>query len=1380
MFTLGDVADILDSALDTGISIVDALAKLSDLADEGSLGTGKGFEEQSDSAYDENGNIITLNNFVNNVLLSDDSGVCSGNSIVFSNKSSTASTCVPDGSCGSTSQSYISTVAGEPRNYQSNLISGNDPWHSTSRPGDFDDALLETFQRCGTYVIPSTKDNVLDELPVFQAFGNLCHVADDVLNYNQGVKLQQSYENIIETNSDALNLKVNDMLQSFQQLDATVEKLKLQAMQRHLKSHPEDECILNTHHHSFDGILPVPQDILQSSDPGTPVTLRKDGNKRPNTYIVDSSSSSINKNVNKADVCSNKYSELYLQDVADHSYSRQASQETYILDDEIEYDDNDSNASSSSDEKTNFPKNDNICKHSRDTYILLHSKDNMKSVRKSLLGSNSTNTGKPQAHHTSEANTEVCESLHDQHSGRNVLNKDPSLFYQKQPNDELKQKSINENTHSIERNKNCRQTYVLYDPLRSPTNKMNGVEPLNSNDISIHNPTFFHKKSKVTKENENRQTYVLCKSGKNKNKLKTENLGNDFDDNLVKNSICDDVVNIREPFTRPDVRSTYILSKTGNSTHKHKTKEISKTVDNIDESNNLIKRNAEYVEEGAITVLPETSSDLETYTDYTEKKEFSNIIENKRSTNIILENINGMSSQKEGMIDKEYEKRSIYVLDSNHKKNNKRKHMKYEFLKNANKNNDEVIFYVGKKQFESNDTLDLLSASKHTESSSQLNNENKTHFNHQHSLPDKTEQNQNAKIGSTIVDHCETSMEEFELLYEIDNHVKNINNMKTERDQQMKVESFGEFELIYEIAVPRNIEINKRNTPIKNCLSECNSINNDDLIIPYEESSLEEFVFNNSCDFQSEEEKSQSDGESYDDNCACTNYAISRENTFVKDESSNDNSSGIIVKSHFSIQDHISKENLFIEDGPIIECSSRKEGEIEMKSVNDTSTEILNDTSSEILNDTSNEIISDAFSVMHNDTSTKIVNNTSSELHNVKCDATLNDRSNEILVDSTCVQVNESGEILNDTSSEILHDSSNEILYDVSISDITGLNSKQKKLYSRAASLDSLIDSSSCMSSSRQPYERSFSNPSSSQIKNEFHNSHKTLFKTLDTLQNLMSSSLTKLNTLNYFREKNSSSSFVLSSHENILNGTSRDEFNKKSTDTLYSDEFITKHNSFEINKCSSKHNSFEINKCSSKHFPQNLASLYEESSSIEPVTEKDALLVFIDENENEPKGVKSSTPNSSTTPFSFTGETYGLASENVSSFNAPHTFAGRVQGNSYEEGDYFPETYTIKSNTSSIEEISQLKAEWNEGLCQQPLHQNEDDIITNFNFENSNCCHCLVCFFLLRRILYLIKMWYQSLVNHLFVDLTHLSSVQGRKENQNIIIVMFRVMTHS
>ena len=37
MFTLGDVADILDSALDTGISIVDALAKLSEAADKGDL-----------------------------------------------------------------------------------------------------------------------------------------------------------------------------------------------------------------------------------------------------------------------------------------------------------------------------------------------------------------------------------------------------------------------------------------------------------------------------------------------------------------------------------------------------------------------------------------------------------------------------------------------------------------------------------------------------------------------------------------------------------------------------------------------------------------------------------------------------------------------------------------------------------------------------------------------------------------------------------------------------------------------------------------------------------------------------------------------------------------------------------------------------------------------------------------------------------------------------------------------------------------------------------------------------------------------------------------------------------------------------------------------
>ena len=53
MFTLGDVADILDSALDTGISIVDTLAKLSDVADDGNISREKGFDVLNISNADD-------------------------------------------------------------------------------------------------------------------------------------------------------------------------------------------------------------------------------------------------------------------------------------------------------------------------------------------------------------------------------------------------------------------------------------------------------------------------------------------------------------------------------------------------------------------------------------------------------------------------------------------------------------------------------------------------------------------------------------------------------------------------------------------------------------------------------------------------------------------------------------------------------------------------------------------------------------------------------------------------------------------------------------------------------------------------------------------------------------------------------------------------------------------------------------------------------------------------------------------------------------------------------------------------------------------------------------------------------------------------------
>lgn len=72
LFTLGDVADILDGALDTGISIIDTLAQLSDIADEGKLDRKKCFEslqidpEKSEVTPEKHATINHNNNRNNN------------------------------------------------------------------------------------------------------------------------------------------------------------------------------------------------------------------------------------------------------------------------------------------------------------------------------------------------------------------------------------------------------------------------------------------------------------------------------------------------------------------------------------------------------------------------------------------------------------------------------------------------------------------------------------------------------------------------------------------------------------------------------------------------------------------------------------------------------------------------------------------------------------------------------------------------------------------------------------------------------------------------------------------------------------------------------------------------------------------------------------------------------------------------------------------------------------------------------------------------------------------------------------------------------------------------------------------------------------------
>lgn len=679
MFTLGDVADILDSALDTGISIVDALAKLSDLADEASLSSAKielGNNLESDNDYDGNGNIVDCNEKLLSSILSDDqfdddSGVCSsGNSLNYRVKN--------------------------PAEIGSTNVSGN--------------KVSNNFQRCATYVLNA--ENVDDR--------SKCHVADKVLKCNQKDYAEEELSNKGCTSSEKLDVKVNDMFQSFQKLDETVQKLKQQAIHRHLMSHPED-LHLFTHPLSFiSGI----EQFDNLSNPSLHASLSKHKDESLQSEFLP-----LCMTIDKKDEFTSK--NLLCNDLQESDlFTRQTSQETYILDDvEVE-------------EEFNSISSNNIS-------VLKSKTINNKIMHDGLLKSpgNESNI-------QMDVNTLVTDNDFECERGASPFPPVTSLFDQEKGTaDTLKMVPLKKHfNNTFDRKASCRNTYVLHSNPNLSNDKCKNIDS-----VMVNNQRQTYVLTQIPKDvqvfQELQDIPIQMKRGEEINhregiKLCSEKT--DFNCKVTKQS---------ESFVSSNIRSTYLLSKANNDSNKEKKR---KNESCPSKTNN-----------------PESKSTF-----------------NSRSTYVLLDSNKNRHVKKKPV---------------------KKKQLNFDFIKNAQlKNNNEVMFYLGKKE-----RLSFGGDFECTLDKPTNLYDNKSSFN-------------SYDMSENINDSCESSIfhmrdrytgninfhdnvNEFHLLREIDqsgstrsvcenpiNKEKNVTNLENDK-------AFEEFDLIYEIAVP---PINEKETTL--------------------------------------------------------------------------------------------------------------------------------------------------------------------------------------------------------------------------------------------------------------------------------------------------------------------------------------------------------------------------------------------------------------------------------------------------------------------------------------------------------------------------------------------------------------------------------------
>jgi len=292
MFTLGDVADVLDGALDTGISIIDTLSKLSEIADEGNIDRDKCFDrlqingsitEETDVNNNNNDaeESTSLNSLKNDVNYNSLAKVVDDNDrmheIIDNDKNNTMeivnkeissvgmTTELTDTSSSidiveeGTSDRQIGFPTGETKNinndddefilqsstsYSESTISSSDLASTGERvvrrrQSGFGSARTRKNQnRRATFVLDqsSIQSSSVQGIPIIEALGDLCNVADNFLKDYTPEGEGESEVRLPNTPSTPeefdflINSKVSEILSSFQKLDSTVDLLKKKAL----------------------------------------------------------------------------------------------------------------------------------------------------------------------------------------------------------------------------------------------------------------------------------------------------------------------------------------------------------------------------------------------------------------------------------------------------------------------------------------------------------------------------------------------------------------------------------------------------------------------------------------------------------------------------------------------------------------------------------------------------------------------------------------------------------------------------------------------------------------------------------------------------------------------------------------------------------------------------------------------------------------------------------------------------------------------------------------------------------------------------------------------------------------------------------------------
>ena len=305
MFTLGDVADVLDGALDTGISIIDTLAKLSDIADEGSIDRNKCFSRLQITPEDINNNNIgaititdstddginRLQNYNNNNDSEENTTYCDNSfedkkqlrkslfidkandgelkdEIISTGNGTVSDTEVATGTASMSNEGDV--INHESINTQTQTTARrNQQQKSDQHDQEGDVNRRKRVNRRTTFVLDQSPVRSLEEatahgIPIIEALGDLCSVADNFLkDYSSksasGVATGGNSSiialdgSVIKTPTSPedfdflISSKVNEILSSFQQLDSAVDLLKKKALKdnfSHLKNKKEIETLL--------------------------------------------------------------------------------------------------------------------------------------------------------------------------------------------------------------------------------------------------------------------------------------------------------------------------------------------------------------------------------------------------------------------------------------------------------------------------------------------------------------------------------------------------------------------------------------------------------------------------------------------------------------------------------------------------------------------------------------------------------------------------------------------------------------------------------------------------------------------------------------------------------------------------------------------------------------------------------------------------------------------------------------------------------------------------------------------------------------------------------------------------------------------------------